>query len=198
MSFPRLPAAALSLTVLALIVAGCGSSMTSSSSSSQPSTTPAGGGGSSSTAAMTLTAASNSELGTILVDSEGLTVYTFDADKGTTSSCYGAGGEAWPPVLTEGSPIAGEGAMSSQLGTTKRKDGTVQVPYAGHPLYTFVEDHKPGEANGNGVSAFGANWHALDQSGSVVSASGGAEGESSAPEPTESSESSGSSGGYGY
>jgi predicted lipoprotein with Yx(FWY)xxD motif len=145
---------------------------------------------------MTLTAAGNPELGTIIVDSEGLTVYTFDKDRGTTSSCYGACAEAWPPVITEGSPTAGEGAMSSQLGTTTRKDGTVQVTYAGHPLYTFVEDHKPGEANGNGVSAFGASWHALDQSGSMASAAAG-EGESSAPETTESSESSGS-GGYGY
>lgn len=201
MSFPRPPVAALSLTALALIIAGCGSSsMTSSSSSSQPSKAPVGGGGgSSSSTATTVTGASNPELGTIIVNSEGLTVYSFAKDKGTTSSCYGACAEAWPPLSTEGAPISGEGAMPSKLGTTKRKDGTVQVTYAGHPLYTFVEDHKPGEANGNGVSAFGAEWHALDESGSLVAASGGAEGESTTPAPTESSsESSGSSGGYGY
>lgn len=197
MSYPRLPAAALSLTALALIVAGCGSSMTSSTSSSRPSKAPASAGGSSSGTAATVSAAGNPELGMVLVDSEGFTVYGFAKDQGTTSSCYGACAEAWPPVSTEGAPISGEGAQSSKLGTTKRKDGTVQVTYAGHPLYTFVEDSRPGEANGNGVSAFGAEWHALDESGSAVPASAGAEAESSTPAPAESSgESSG--GGYGY
>ena len=179
MSFPRLPAAALSLTALALIVAGCGgSSTTSSSSSSQPSKTPA-----SSTAATTVSATSNPELGMVLVDSEGFTVYGFAKDKGTMSSCYGACAEAWPPVTTEGAPSAGEGATSSKLGTTKRKDGATQVTYAGHPLYTFVEDSQPGEANGNGVSAFGAEWNALDRSGSA---------------PAESNSESSGGGGYGY
>jgi predicted lipoprotein with Yx(FWY)xxD motif len=198
MPYPRLPAAALSLTVLALVVAGCGgSSTTSSTTSSQPSKAPASTGGSSSGKAATVSATSNPELGMVLVDSEGFTVYNFAKDKGTTSSCYGACAEAWPPVTTEGAPKASEGAMSSKLGTTKRKDGTVQVTYAGHPLYTFVEDSSPGEANGNGVTAFGAEWHALDQSGSAVAASGSAEAESSTPAPAESGgESSG--GGYGY
>ena len=193
MSFPRLPAAALALTALALIAAGCGSSSSSSSStsSSQPSKAPAAAGESSG-GGMTLTGASNPELGTIIVDSEGLTVYAFAKDQGTTSSCYGACAEAWPPVLTKGSPVSGEGAMSSQLGTTKRKDGTVQVTYAGHPLYTFVDDSKPGEANGNGATAFGAEWNALEESGSLVPASAEGEGEEES-----SSESSGG-GGYGY
>jgi predicted lipoprotein with Yx(FWY)xxD motif len=194
MSFPRLPAAALALTAVALIAAGCGSSSSSSSSStssSQPSKAPVAAGASSG-GGMTLTGASNPELGTIIVDSEGLTVYAFAKDQGTTSSCYGACAEAWPPVLTKGSPASGEGAMSSQLGTTKRKDGTVQVTYAGHPLYTFVEDSKPGEANGNGATAFGAEWNALEESGSLVPASAEGEGEEES-----SSESSGG-GGYGY
>lgn len=194
MSFPRLPVTALSLTVVALIVVGCGGSSSSSSSpSSQASNTAAAnGGGSSGNGAMTLTGASNSELGTILVNSEGFTVYAFAKDNGTTSSCYGACAKAWPPVTTKGAPATGEGAMSSELGTTKRKDGTVQVTYAGHPLYTFVEDTQPGEANGNGVSAFGAEWNALDEGGSAVAASAGSE-----EEPEESSESSGG-GAYGY
>jgi predicted lipoprotein with Yx(FWY)xxD motif len=206
MTFPRPAAAALSLTVLALIAAGCGgSSSMGSSSSSQPSTTPAAnGGGASGNAGTTVTAASNPELGMVVVDSEGLTAYVFGKDKGTTSSCYGACAEAWPPITTKGSPQAGEGATSSQLGTTKRKDGTVQVTYAGQPLYTFVEDHKPGEANGNGVSAFGAEWHALDAEGSAPPASAPSEAESApAPaggeaEPAPAESSSGSSGGYGY
>ncbi|HVY96383.1 MAG TPA: hypothetical protein VHA54_05420 [Solirubrobacterales bacterium] len=112
-----------------------------------------------------LTVSRAQKVGPVLVNAKGFTVYDFHKDKGTTSSCYGACATSWPPVLTEGSPTAGEGATSSKLGTTERKDGTMQVTYAGHPLYTFVEDRKPGEANGNDVSAFGAQWYALKGSG---------------------------------
>lgn len=105
------------------------------------------------------------KLGMVLVDSNGMTVYDFHKDKGTTSSCYGACAQAWPPVLTEGEPTVGNGASASKLGTTERKDGTMQVTYAGHPLYTFIEDQKPGEANGNDVSGFGGQWYALKGSG---------------------------------
>jgi len=105
------------------------------------------------------------KLGMILVDSNGMTLYDFHKDKGTTSSCYGPCAEGWPPMLTEGEPTVGNGAMASKLGTTERKDGTMQVTYAGHPLYTFVEDKKPGEANGNDVSSFGGQWYALKGNG---------------------------------
>ena len=102
-----------------------------------------------------------------------------------------------PPtaVTTTGKPVGGEGVVASELGTTKRKDGTVQVTYAGHPLYTFVEDQSPGEATGNGSTAFGGEWNALDESGTAVAASTAGEGESSGAAPAESGE---SSGGYGY
>lgn len=105
------------------------------------------------------------KLGMVLVDSKGMTLYDFHKDKGTTSSCYGPCAEGWPPMLTEGEPTVGNGASDSKLGTTERKDGTMQVTYAGHPLYTFVEDKKPGEANGNDVSAFGGQWYALKGNG---------------------------------
>jgi predicted lipoprotein with Yx(FWY)xxD motif len=105
------------------------------------------------------------KLGMVLVDSNGMTLYDFHKDKGTTSSSYGPREEGWPPMLTEGEPTVGNGASASKLGTTERKDGTMQVTYAGHPLYTFVGDKKPGEANGNDVSAFGAQWYALKGSG---------------------------------
>jgi predicted lipoprotein with Yx(FWY)xxD motif len=166
-------ALALTALIAVLAIAGCGSSSDSSSESGG-----AYGGGSSSTAASTaksppgaesgaavLTVASAPKVGAVLVDAEGFTVYDFHKDKGTTSSCYGACAEGWPPVTTEGAPSSGEGAMSAKLGTTERKDGTTQVTYAGHPLYTFVEDKKPGEANGNDVSAFGAQWYALKGNG---------------------------------
>ena len=110
-------------------------------------------------------AAKVGDLGTIIVDSEGLTLYDFHKDKGGASSCYGACAGAWPPLLTEGQPKAEAGAMASQLGTTKRKDGTVQVTYAGWPLYTYAGDKGPGEANGNDFSQFGAQWYALQPDG---------------------------------
>jgi predicted lipoprotein with Yx(FWY)xxD motif len=185
MSLPRLPRAVLSVgavAVVALIIAGCGGSSTTSSTTSSNQETKA-------------TAAQSSEPGAMLVDSEGFTVYAFAKDKGTMSSCYGECAEAWPPVTAAGGPIEGEGVMSSLLGTTKRKDGTAQVTYAGHPLYTFIKDSKPGEANGNGVVAFGAEWYALGGAGSPAPAS--AETESTAAvAPEASNESSG--GAYGY
>ncbi len=166
-----LPAIALAAVVLALAVAGCGSSSDSTE-------TGGGGayGGGSSTAATTapspeatnaavVSAASAPKLGKIIVDSEGMTLYDFHKDKGTTSACYGACAKVWPPLTTEGKPQTGEGAMPSKLGTTKRSDGTIQVTYAGHPLYLYVADTKPGDAKGNDFSQFGAQWYALKPSG---------------------------------
>jgi predicted lipoprotein with Yx(FWY)xxD motif len=175
------------LGVLALAGCGGGGSSTSeagSSSNEQPASSGSSEGG------MTLTSAEVSGLGAVLVDSEGFTVYEFGKDNGTTSSCYGACEENWPPVTTKGAPTAGEGAMSSHLGTTKRKDGTLQVTYAGHPLYTFVEDKSPGEANGNELEFFGGKWSVLNEAGSAVEGSAGGE--------TEATEESSSGGGYGY
>jgi len=162
------------IAVLALIgglaLAGCGSGGDSSSSSSGG----AYGGGettktstepSESEAAAIVTVASVPKLGRVLVDSKGFTLYDFHKDKGGKSACYGACAGVWPPLRTEGAPQPGEGAAASMLGTTKRKDGTVQVTYAGHPLYTYTADTKPGEANGNDFDSYGAEWYALLPSG---------------------------------
>jgi predicted lipoprotein with Yx(FWY)xxD motif len=116
-------------------------------------------------AVMVIKAGEAGDLGTVITDSEGKTVYDFHKDKGTTSSCYGSCEGAWPPVITSGKAKASGGAQGSLLGTTERKDGSLQVTYNGHPLYTFVEDKKPGEANGNDVSEFGAQWYALEPNG---------------------------------
>jgi predicted lipoprotein with Yx(FWY)xxD motif len=165
-----LPVTALTLIAI-LAVAGCGGNDSSSSSGG-----PYGGGSSESTGTSTasesgggqaavITAANAPKLGRIIVDSKGFTLYDFHKDKGTTSSCYGACAQVWPPLTTEGKPQTGEGAMASKLGTTKRKDGTVQVTYAGHPLYTYTADTKPGDTTGNDIDSFGAEWYALLPSG---------------------------------
>jgi predicted lipoprotein with Yx(FWY)xxD motif len=125
-----------------------------------------GGSGSGAEAGSAVVSLGNAQkVGMVLVDSTGMTLYDFHKDNGTTSSCYGACAQAWPPLLSEGEPQVSKGASASKLGTTERKDGTTQVTYAGHPLYTFIEDQKPGEANGNDVSGFGAQWYALKGSG---------------------------------
>jgi predicted lipoprotein with Yx(FWY)xxD motif len=163
----------VAVAIALLAFAGCGSSNDSSSSSGggaygsgeESTAKPTSSNSSGSTGAAVITAASAPELGRIVVDSEGFTLYDFHKDKGTTSACYGACAKVWPPLLTEGSPQAGEGAMSSKLGTTKRKDGTTQVTYAGHPLYTYEADTKPGDTKGNDFSSFGGEWYALQPSG---------------------------------
>jgi predicted lipoprotein with Yx(FWY)xxD motif len=167
--------AMLAAAALALVVAGCGGG-SDSASSSAASTEAAGGGESKGTEPVK--AAPNAEegttfvslgnvsgLGMVLVDSKGMTLYDFKKDQGTESSCYGECAQAWPPLLTKGEPQPSNGADASLLGTTERKDGTMQVTYDEHPLYGFVGDKAPGEANGNNVDAFGAEWYALNSSG---------------------------------
>jgi predicted lipoprotein with Yx(FWY)xxD motif len=106
-------------------------------------------------------------VGKVLVDPEGLTLYYFKKDqKGSgKSKCEGACAEAWPPLVTEGEAEAMTGVKAAMLGTIKREDGTTQVTYAGWPLYTFVEDKKPGEDNGTDSKAFGASWYPLHSNG---------------------------------
>jgi predicted lipoprotein with Yx(FWY)xxD motif len=109
-----------------------------------------------------------SSLGRILVDSKGITLYDFVKDKGTTSACYGACAALWPPLLTTGKPVAGPGVRASLLGTTKRKDGKLEVTYGGHPLYYFVTDRKPGQTTGQGVNQFGGPWWVLSAAGKEI------------------------------
>jgi predicted lipoprotein with Yx(FWY)xxD motif len=111
----------------------------------------------------------NSRLGTILVDSQGRTLYLFKKDSGTRSACLGACAKAWPPLLTGGASTAASGARPSLVRTTRRSDGTRQVTYNGHPLYLFIKDHKPGDVNGQGVTAFGAAWFAVSPAGNQIS-----------------------------
>ena len=92
-------------------------------------------------------------LGQVLVDSEGHTLYAFSEDSAEASTCEGACAKAWPPLLVEqGEPQPSNGASAARLGTITRADGSRQVTYAGHPLYTYSGDKQPGEANGNGSS----------------------------------------------
>lgn len=167
-----LPAVAILALAAILAMAGCGDSGSNSGGgaygaggekTNTAKTEPASGetGG-----ASVVAVAKSPQLGTaILVDSKGFTLYDFHKDKGAKSACYGACAGIWPPLTTSGAPQATKGAAAGKLGTTKRSDGTVQVTYAGHPLYTYAADTKPGEAKGNDFSSFGAQWYALTPNG---------------------------------
>jgi predicted lipoprotein with Yx(FWY)xxD motif len=105
------------------------------------------------------------KLGTFLVDGKGRTLYLFQKDRTSKSRCSGDCATAWPPLLTTGKPKASGSVRKSLLGTSKRSDGKTQVTYNRHPLYRFVQDMKPGDTLGQGVSAFGAKWYAVSPSG---------------------------------
>jgi predicted lipoprotein with Yx(FWY)xxD motif len=107
-------------------------------------------------------------IGPAITTSGGHTLYLFRADHGTTSTCYGQCATYWPPLLTTGKPIASGRVKTALLGTTKRKDGKLQVTYKGHPLYTFLLDKKAGQTAGEGSKNFGAAWYALAPSGATI------------------------------
>src|SRR5262245_12786010 len=110
----------------------------------------------------------SSNLGRILVDSRGKTLYLWAHDKGRKSTCYGDCAAYWPPLLTRGKPLARAGAHAGLLGTTRRQDGRMQVTYAGHPLYYFVQDTRAGQTNGEGLTGFGGRWDPLSAAGRAV------------------------------
>jgi predicted lipoprotein with Yx(FWY)xxD motif len=127
---------------------------------------PASGAGKSASIATTIVSvAGNPKLGKIIVDSRGRTLYDFHKDSGAKSACYGACANIWPPLTSSGRPQAKGGAEASKLGTTQRTDGTTQVTYDGHPLYTYAGDARSGDTKGNGITSFGGSWHALHPSG---------------------------------
>jgi predicted lipoprotein with Yx(FWY)xxD motif len=113
-------------------------------------------------------AVAKTRIGRILVDSKGITLYDFVTDKGGVSGCYGACAALWPPLITKGKPHAGPGVRASLLGTTKRKDGKLEVTYNHHPLYYFVTDRKPGQTTGQGVNQFGGPWWVLSPAGREI------------------------------
>jgi predicted lipoprotein with Yx(FWY)xxD motif len=182
----------LSLPAIAasLLLAACGSSSSSSTSSSAASTQPAAQTSSSSSSAIVVKTVSGS-LGTILVDSQGMTLYHLSGEQNgkficTSSACVGV----WHPVIapSNGAPSGEVGS----LGIVKRPEGTVQVTYKGTPLYTFTGDKQSGETKGQGIKDVGT-WSVVKTSSSSTPPS-----TSSSSEPEKSSGGGSSGGGYGY
>ena len=107
------------------------------------------------------------KLGTILVNGQGRSLYLFEKDKGTASTCYGACASVWPP-LTTGANAKASGLRGARLGTTRRKDGKTEVTVAGHPLYTYAGDQRAGDVKGQGLDQFGAEWYVLGANGHKI------------------------------
>ncbi len=123
---------------------------------SRPARTPASAG-------RTVTVG-ESEFGTMLFDSDRRAIYIFERDPKGKSVCYGECAEAWPPVLTNGEPVAGKGVAASRLGTVKRRDGRLQVTYAGKPLYLYAHE-QPGEVRCHDVRLNGGFWWVVGPDG---------------------------------
>jgi predicted lipoprotein with Yx(FWY)xxD motif len=170
------------LTAVSLVLAaacGSGSSTNGGGNSNAPAATATA------TAAPVMTAKNASLGATVLVNQRGLTLYSLSAERNgrficTNMACL----NLWHPLLAPSGGLKGDPVGS--LGTIKRPDGGMQVTYRGLPLYTFVNDHKPGSAAGNGFKDVGT-WLAATTSKTTAST-----------QPAPASTSSGGGGGYGY
>ena len=100
---------------------------------------------------------------TVLTNAKGFALYTFAPDTATTSACNTACAVAWPPQTALAT-------VKSPYSTIKRSDGSTQLTFNGHPLYTYTGDTAPGTVSGNGVNAFGGLWHEVPASGAVAQA----------------------------
>ena len=98
---------------------------------------------------------------TVLTNAKGFTLYSFAPDTPTASKCYGSCAVYWPPVT--GTPAAGQG-LPGKVTTITRTDGSHQLTYNGHPLYTYIADTAPGQARGNNINLNGGVWHEVPAS----------------------------------
>ena len=113
----------------------------------------------------------STEYGKALFGPSGKVVYVFGADRSSTSRCYGVCATAWPPLLTSAAPLAGSGVEARLLGTTKRKNGALQVTYNGHPLYYYSAD-KVGKVMCQHANMHGGLWLIIKPNGQPNMAKG--------------------------
>lgn len=108
--------------------------------------------------------AGDSQFGRMLFDARKQAIYIFERDSDRQTVCYGECAKAWPPVYTNGEPVAGSGVRSSLLGTIERRDGSIQVTYAGMPLYYYAHEG-PGEVRCHNVDLNGGLWWVVGPDG---------------------------------
>lgn len=169
MGLPQRSVLAVPLLLAAVVIAGCGSSSSSSHKSHKTSPAPYSSSSSSSSTSSTSSSGAvavtteHTALGTVLAAGPSHhTVYMF-----TGSSCTGSCAKIWPPVT--GTPKAGAGVSAAKLSSAKTSSAANQIEYAGHPLFYFSYDKQAGQANGEGVKAFGGRWWVLSPAGTPVS-----------------------------
>ncbi|GAA5190289.1 hypothetical protein GCM10023322_45100 [Rugosimonospora acidiphila] len=150
------------------LVAACGSNSTSASSGGGSSAAPAPAA-SAPTGGPATVMTHSGPLGTYLTDASGRTLYLFQSDTGSTSTCVGSCASLWPPLTTTAMPQAGSGVNASDLTTTMRTDGTMQVDFDNHPLYYFASDTAAGDTKGQGVNN-GGLWYVVGTNGSAITA----------------------------
>jgi predicted lipoprotein with Yx(FWY)xxD motif len=125
----------------------------------EPSSPPAADG--------TTVVVEDSEFGPMLFDQTGQAIYLFDVETTAEPQCYDECETAWPPVFTEGDPVAGEGVDAALLGTTERSDGRLQVTYNDHPLYFYAHEGKH-EVLCHDVFLNGGNWYVVQPDGEAA------------------------------
>ncbi len=147
-------------SIFAVALTGCGSK------SKATTTTTATNSGKTSTTVASIASGSvdvrTTSLGSILVNSHGMTLYLSDADSSGKSNCTGSCASAWPPLT--GAATVGAGADVSKLSTITRSDGSKQLAYNGHPLYTWTGDSKAGDTTGQGTNGF----HVVSPAGAKI------------------------------
>jgi predicted lipoprotein with Yx(FWY)xxD motif len=178
----------LCVTVAAsiMLLAGCGAGEPPPTSGGETSTSPTGVAPTSASTPPTMTSTppttdpptteappgtvimtAPSEFGEVLFDGSGQAIYLFDLEDTATPACYDDCAVEWPPILTDGTPVAGAGVDASLLGTVMRTDSSTQVTYNGHPLYAYAHEGK-NEVKCHNVSGFGGLWFALSTSGDAA------------------------------
>jgi predicted lipoprotein with Yx(FWY)xxD motif len=158
------------VAIAALAIAGCGSSSSSAKDDPAPASTRAASAPTAGSAAAPgpKVKVVSSDYGRILADGRGRALYLFTADKGKASTCSGDCATAWPPYIVKSKPTALSGAKPGLVGTSRRPDGKLQAPYAGHPVYYYEGDRQPGQVLCQAVNEFGGYWYVLRANGKAV------------------------------
>jgi predicted lipoprotein with Yx(FWY)xxD motif len=180
MSGPRHTVRLLAATASVMLASACGTSSVAPGTSTSATKPPPG----------SVLGVASTSLGSVLVDSQGRTVYLLTADTPGHSSCAAQCLAFWPAVpAPAGSAVPPAKDVSALLATTKATSGASMVTAGGWPLYTFAKDKAPGDVNGQGKKSFGGTWYAVSPAGKAVTAAA-----KSAP----STSNGGAGGGYGY
>jgi predicted lipoprotein with Yx(FWY)xxD motif len=165
----------LAVPVVALIAAGCGSSSTKTGTSNAPGAAKSSYGASTSSSASgsstKISTATIKGLGTVLVNSQGKTLYVFKPDNAKKVTCTGSCAAVWPPVKKPGGggtlPVSG-GVKASLLSSDPNPSGGQVVTYNGWPLYTYVTDSGPGSAKGQALNLNGGMWYTIGPDGNPI------------------------------